>query len=181
MVEEGYFLAPLPSAECRLLVAFWLPALSHSKGACAPAAPSWAPSCSLIHSGQGQGRCRGGEGMRTGCAPRRLVAVEPLIGVPLTHDSGVVGHSLIDCASSSHQFPFSLCDGLQCSAALLTAESAWPLQIACMHRSTHAHHSTQRSTRAAHTQTFSLGHSRLQKSKPCNRNGEIFPRAVHQQ
>ncbi len=34
-VEEGCFLAPLPSAECQLLVAFWPPALSHSTGACA--------------------------------------------------------------------------------------------------------------------------------------------------
>ncbi len=67
---------------------------------------------------------RGGERSRTGCAPHRLVPVQPLIGVPLTDDSGVIGHSLIDCASSSHQFPFSLCQRLQCSSALLTSKSA---------------------------------------------------------
>jgi len=125
--------------------------------------------------------CRGGERHRAGCASLWLVTVEPLIGVPLTDDSGVVGHSLIDCASFSHQPPFFLCDGLQCSAALLTAESAWPLQIACMHRSTHAPHSTQHSTRTAHTHSEEDLHACIVIYEPCNRNGEICSRAVHPQ
>jgi hypothetical protein len=135
----------------------------------------------LPHPLRAGARGRRGEGPGAGSALRRLVAVEPFIGMSLADDSGVVGHSLIDCAALSHQLPFFLCEGLQCSTALLTAESAWPLQIACMHRSTHASHSTQRSTRAAHTQKFSLGHAQLQKSKRCNRNGEICSRSVHHQ
>ena len=125
--------------------------------------------------------CRGGEGARTGCAPRWLVPVKPLVGMPFADDSTVVDDSLVDCASSSHQLPFFLCQRLQCSAALLAAESAWPLQIACMHRSTHASHSTQRSTRAAHTRSEEDLHACILIYEPCKRNGEICSRAVHQQ
>ena len=86
---------------------------------------------------------RGGEGLRTGCAPRWPVSVEPLVHMAFADDSTVVDDSLVDCASSSHQLSFFLCQRLQCSAALLAAESARVLQAhpcttEAIHRTTHS-------------------------------------------
>ena len=124
---------------------------------------------------------RGGERVRTGCALSRLVAMEPLVHMAFADDCTVIGDPLVDCASSSHQFPFFLCQRLQCSSTLLTSESAWVLQSASIHRSTHPPQSTQRSIRAAHTRSEKDFHACITISKPCNRNGEICSRAVCQQ
>ena len=89
--------------------------------------------------------------MRTGCAPRWLVAVEPLVHMAFAHHSTVVGSSLVDYASSSHHFPFFLCQRLQCSAALLTCESAWVLQAhPCTAEA--IHHTTHSAAHEQHTQ-----------------------------
>ncbi len=90
-----------------------------------------------------QHAARGGERARTGCAPLRLVAVEPLVGLPFADDSCVVGSPLIDCATCLHQFPFCFCQRLQRSAALLAAESTWVLQTRAdteesMHHTAHS-------------------------------------------
>ena len=107
---------------------------------------AWAPS-------------RGGERARTGCALSRLVPVQPLIGMPLADDGAVVCDSLVDCAASSHQLPFFLRQRLQCSSALLTAESAWVLQTheystqamsARTHSAAHEQHTRRLSASAIH-------------------------------
>jgi hypothetical protein len=67
---------------------------------------------------------RGGERRRTRCAPRRLVAVDPLVDVPLADHRAVVHHPLGDCASTPQQTPLCFRQRLQNSAALLAAESA---------------------------------------------------------
>ncbi len=103
--------------------------------------------------------CRGGERHRAGCAPRRLVPVKPLVGMPFANHSTVAGRPCFDSASSSHQFPFFLCEGLQCSSTLLTSESARMLHTheysrqamsAQAHSTAHEQHTHRLSASAIH-------------------------------
>jgi len=94
---------------------------------------AWAPS-------------RGGEGRRAGCALSRLVPVQPLVDMMLADDSAIVHDPRIDGASCSQQFPFFLCQRLQCSSTPLPAESA---------RVLHAHESSKQAMSA---RTHSAAH-----------------------
>jgi hypothetical protein len=48
---------------------------------------------------------RGGEGRRTCSAPRRLVAVDPRVDVPLAHHGTVEHHPPVDSAATAQQSP----------------------------------------------------------------------------
>jgi hypothetical protein len=87
--------------------------------------------------------CRGGEQLRTRCAPRRLVAVEPLVGMLFAHHCAVIDCPLVDRAACSQQNPLFLLQRLQGTSAVLAAESAWPLQAhpivaVAIHRTAHS-------------------------------------------
>ncbi len=124
---------------------------------------------------------RGGEGLRTGCALRRLEVLQPSVVVQLADAAAVLCLHSLHCAAISDLHVLLLAQRSLHSATADAGRTA--TDTPCLRRDHKPcePHSTQRSTRAAYTQTFSLGHSRLQKSKPCNRNGEICSRAVCQQ
>jgi hypothetical protein len=97
---------------------------------------------------------RGGEGLGAGSAPRRLVAVEPLVHVSLTDDCTIIGDSVVHQAACSHHCPFLLSQGLQRSSTLFTAQSARVLEA---HPRTQQaiHHTPHTAPHAQHTRTLS--------------------------
>jgi hypothetical protein len=110
---------------------------------------------------------RGGEGRRTRSAPRRLVAVDPFVGMPLADHRAVVHHPLGDCASTPQQTPLSFRQRLQGSAALLAAESAGVL-TARPFTAEAIHHTAYSATDEQHTHRLSASgtHSCSRASHP---------------
>ena len=68
-----------------------------------------------------------GERLWASCAPCRLVAVQPIVGMPSAYDWAVVEQSLLASTPGRQQLLLLYCQQPQCSDALLSAENAWTL------------------------------------------------------
>lgn len=122
--------------------------------------------------------CGGGQRLRTGCAHRRLVSVQPSVVMQLADVSTVLRLHSLHCAAPHHLQILLLTDRSLGADAFRAATDAPHLRIK---RRASAPHSTQRSTRAAHTQSEEDLHTCIVIYEPCNQNGEICSRAVRQQ
>ncbi len=119
---------------------------------------------------------RGREGLRTGCAPRWLVAMEPAVMVRLADALTVLRLHSFHCTAPHHLLVlFHAQRSLGANAFRCTATDAPHLRSK---RRASASHTTQRSTRHTQARSISLGHLHLQKCQQCNQNGEIYCRCV---
>ena len=114
---------------------------------------------------------RGGERPRASGAPRRLVAVQPLVDVALTDDVTVIDWLLVNRASSSQQQPFIRLQRLQCSATLLASKRArvlhtHPCAAEAIHRSAHSASHKQSSRRVRRISTQALRFPRAAGEMP---------------
>ncbi len=97
---------------------------------------------------------RGGEWARTGCAPRRLVAVQPLVAVLLAYDRAVLHCLPIHLASTVQQLLFCCRHSLQHGIAAISANRALALRGSTS-RSQPAQHIAHSTAHDQHTHRLS--------------------------
>ncbi len=121
----------------------------------------------------------GREWLRAGCAPRRLVVLQPSVVMLLTNAPRVLRlHIPIDGTAPRHLQVLLLTQSpLQPAAAAVAADTP---HLRTEYTPCESHH-TRNSTRATHTRRENDFQACIVISKRCKRNGEFFPPSVHPQ
>ncbi len=110
--------------------------------------------------------CRGRERARTGCALRRLVAVEPLVAMFLAYDRTVLCRLSIHCASTVQQLLLYCRHSLQHCIAAISADCALALCVSTS-RSQPAQHTAHSAAHEQHTRKRSASYTQcIQSTSP---------------